>query len=40
MVVSLKKKTAKTEKIKYTRERRAKAFITEGNEKVIVWIKA
>jgi hypothetical protein len=39
-VVSLKKKTAKTEKIKYTRESRAKAFITDGNEKVMVWIRA
>ena len=32
----LKKKTASTEKIKYTRDSSAKAFITEGSEKVIV----
>jgi hypothetical protein len=34
--MSLKKNTARTEKIKYTRERRAKALITEGKEKVMV----
>ena len=36
----MKKKTAKTEKIKYTKESRAKAFITDGRENVIVWIRA
>jgi hypothetical protein len=32
----LKKNTASTENIKYTRARSAKAFITEGSENVIV----
>lgn len=34
--MSLKKKTPRTEKIKYTRAKRAKALITEGIEKVMV----
>jgi hypothetical protein len=36
VVIYLKKKTARTAKIKYTRDKRAKALITEGKEKVIV----
>lgn len=39
-MISLKKNTAKTEKIKYTKESSANAFITEGNEKVMVDISA
>lgn len=36
----MKKNTASTEKMKYTRVSRAKALITEGIEKLMVWIRA
>ena len=36
----LKKNTASTEKMKYTSASRANAFITDGIEKLIVYISA